>query len=807
MPVREGRSDTPLPLGPSRGGSARRQSAPLGAAGNLAVQAAVRQAAIGGQPMRTPGTAAAASGMVVPGGAGRPLDAPARQRLEAGFGRPMGDVRLHEDSAARAYADGQAALAVTIGQNIYLGSRGATLSGERRFGLLAHEATHTIQQGSGRASAREEDPARVAMLEREAETAAAVLRQGHPARASPQAAPPAAQRQAAEPEPAGDATATTATPGPTAPAPPNPAAIAAAKVISMLTGLEDPVQRSILMQDPAAYDEVARRLIHRDTDWVSDKITEVIVDADEEWEVIEVLRRWARIPTVDGGNYLDVFLDDLRRWTYWFDYGVGESARSSALDKMFVEMEGSRYDALCALVDEKSVSYRGYRGHAAFGRLSGLPTVLAPAELKQEASNLLIALAGHKAVPVPPTQRGRLNDLYGELRGGAAAKVALPDVKVEPLPGQAAAILAGPLVAAALLAAIVEALLICAILLVLLALCWLIVNLIKWIVSELRKLGEEEIERKLGEREIPPVWKPEPRPSPEPAPRPSPEPAPRPSPEPAPRPSPEPAPRPSPEPAPRPSPEPAPRPSPEPAPRPAPEPAPRPAPPPSPEPAPRPVPEPAPRPVPEPWPIPQPRPTPREDEDQRRRWRLPVVLKLPRVKAGDLDVYAARIGELQHRPGRPRDTNQQYRWSVLMPGRIPAAVYSRAASLGLSPEAVIFPWWSRLGAHPEKMEVDHIIEMQVTPIGGEGRFDIMANYRLLDASSNGSAGSELAHNIQKMREVLAATTGDPAWLTRDITFEVVIAPDWRAAGFWTQGELIEGRHLDEYVRLGRPPEP
>jgi hypothetical protein len=149
-----------------------------------------------------------------------------------------------------------------------------------------------------------------------------------------------------------------------------------------------------------------------------------------------------------------------------------------------------------------------------------------------------------------------------------------------------------------------------------------------------------------------------------------------------------------------------------------------------------------------------------------------------------------------------------------MPGRIPTAVFSRAATMGLNPlpngdpnPFVIRPYWSRSRDLREVMEVDHIIEMQVTPIGDEGRFDNMAHLRLMDASKNGGAGKELEWNIVKMRETLVNCTGDQGWMYRLITFERIAASTSNNPSIWTQDDLIAGRHLDAYQRLGRPTPP
>jgi hypothetical protein len=120
---------------------------------------------------------------------------------------------------------------------------------------------------------------------------------------------------------------------------------------------------------------------------------------------------------------------------------------------------------------------------------------------------------------------------------------------------------------------------------------------------------------------------------------------------------------------------------------------------------------------------------------------------------------------------------------------------------------VLIPYWSRNEVHDQTMTVDHVIEMQVTPIGGEGRFDNMANFRLMDSANNSSAGKELDHNVMKMRETLVRLTGDQGWMYRDITFEVVTASGQARPGLWTIEEISRGEHLDAFERLGRPSPP
>ncbi|MEW2278881.1 DUF4157 domain-containing protein [Streptomyces cyaneofuscatus] len=74
---------------------------------------------------------------------GRPLDDATRGDMEARLGADFSDVRIHNDSAARASAAEVGARAYTSGSHVVIGDGG----GDRH--TLAHELTHVIQQRSG----------------------------------------------------------------------------------------------------------------------------------------------------------------------------------------------------------------------------------------------------------------------------------------------------------------------------------------------------------------------------------------------------------------------------------------------------------------------------------------------------------------------------------------------------------------------------------------------------------------------------------------------------------------------------------
>jgi hypothetical protein len=78
---------------------------------------------------------------------GRPLDAKTREFFEPRFGYDLGEVRVHTGEKAEQSASAIGAAAYTAGTEIVFGSgRYAPETSEGKH-LLAHELTHTIQQG------------------------------------------------------------------------------------------------------------------------------------------------------------------------------------------------------------------------------------------------------------------------------------------------------------------------------------------------------------------------------------------------------------------------------------------------------------------------------------------------------------------------------------------------------------------------------------------------------------------------------------------------------------------------------------
>lgn len=78
-------------------------------------------------------------------GPGQPLPAATRDLLESRMGADLGDVRLHTDHRANTAAADLEARAFTYGSDVYL----AAGSSPHDIGLMAHEATHVLQQRGG----------------------------------------------------------------------------------------------------------------------------------------------------------------------------------------------------------------------------------------------------------------------------------------------------------------------------------------------------------------------------------------------------------------------------------------------------------------------------------------------------------------------------------------------------------------------------------------------------------------------------------------------------------------------------------
>ncbi len=186
-PAQRGNEHGPAPLRPAP--SARRTVSPQAglrglqtSAGNAAVVQLLRQAGhLGDEEPHAPVQRSAVHDVLR--APGRPLDDAVRTDMEARLGADFSDVRIHDDSAARASAAEVGARAYTSGSHVVIGDGG----GDRH--TLAHELTHVVQQRQGPvagtdngAGLRVSDPSD--RFEREAEAnAARVMASGRAAEA------------------------------------------------------------------------------------------------------------------------------------------------------------------------------------------------------------------------------------------------------------------------------------------------------------------------------------------------------------------------------------------------------------------------------------------------------------------------------------------------------------------------------------------------------------------------------------------------------------------------------------------------
>jgi Domain of unknown function (DUF4157) len=82
-------------------------------------------------------------------GQGSNLDAGVQRRLESGLGADLSSVRVHTDHEADHLARSVDAVAFTTGSDIYFRAGTYNPGTPEGLHLLAHEATHTVQQAAG----------------------------------------------------------------------------------------------------------------------------------------------------------------------------------------------------------------------------------------------------------------------------------------------------------------------------------------------------------------------------------------------------------------------------------------------------------------------------------------------------------------------------------------------------------------------------------------------------------------------------------------------------------------------------------
>jgi len=87
-------------------------------------------------------------------GGGKPMEPDTKSQMESGFGSDFSGVRIHNDSNAVQMNKNLGAKAFTNGNDIYFNEDQYNPSSKEGQHLLAHELTHTIQQGGGKGRAQ-----------------------------------------------------------------------------------------------------------------------------------------------------------------------------------------------------------------------------------------------------------------------------------------------------------------------------------------------------------------------------------------------------------------------------------------------------------------------------------------------------------------------------------------------------------------------------------------------------------------------------------------------------------------------------
>lgn len=173
------------------------------------------------------------------------------------------------------------------------------------------------------------------------------------------------------------------------------------------------------------------------------------------------------------------------------------------------------------------------------------------------------------------------------------------------------------------------------------------------------------------------------------------------------------------------------------------------------------------------------------------------MLRLPLEKRPHLETYRWWLGVLQSDPDYDRDHPAQRRkWhGALSPGgshEVPDEIYYRGEMLGLDEKEIRAPNWSRTTS--VLMEVDHVVELQVTPDRLRGVFDDIDNYELLDRHSNGASGRRMRDNIRAERKKQEAF--DPSVKGRVLLFDAVTLDGGAEGERWGVEEIRAGEHLD-----------
>ncbi len=116
-------------------------------------------------PLATPAAPAVNVALPSGAGAGTPLPSPVRGFMEPRFGASFANVRIHTDAGAAQLSQQLNAQAFTVGEHVYFGKDQYRPDSDGGRELIAHELTHTVQQGAAVQSGVVHRSAQVAVAE------------------------------------------------------------------------------------------------------------------------------------------------------------------------------------------------------------------------------------------------------------------------------------------------------------------------------------------------------------------------------------------------------------------------------------------------------------------------------------------------------------------------------------------------------------------------------------------------------------------------------------------------------------------
>lgn len=269
-------------------------------------------------------------------GGGEPLSDWTRSRLERTTGRSLSDVRVHGGSTGDAVAREHGVAALTAGSSIFV-----SRSIQNDEDVLLHEAAHTLQQDATRTSELGESD--VIRLEQEASAVAKAAREGRPA---------SVRGRVAADTPQGYET--SKIPG---------AEKAAARIKAHWSqnalGAFAAADVEALRRDKRAYAILMNDLSFRDARKVRSML-EGSPGEDERRAMLRAIWRWAFVPRISGGTYLDHVLYTLESMTIRSRFLSIETSRSNGLKRLFESLSSDETHRLIPLLRAYSARYRNY---------------------------------------------------------------------------------------------------------------------------------------------------------------------------------------------------------------------------------------------------------------------------------------------------------------------------------------------------------------------------------------------------------------------------------------------------------------